>query len=312
MRLLLRVSSALALAVSAAPVTAQSSDQTFAVCLNWGREAISACTAAIESGKLNNASLATAFFRRAMAFTFRGDDGRALADLNEAIRLDPNGVDKDAYSHRGRLREKLKDYAGAISDYSEALRRKPGYISALSDRAGVYALQKDYTRAIADYSDAIRLDPSGGYSGVFHGRGEAYEAQQHYARAVEDYDRAVSLDPDNADYRNHACWVRAAFLGRELDRAREDCDVAVRLSPNDTAYLDSRGMVGLKQGRYQDAWNDYDAASRIKPSGPYYWYGRGIAALRLGRAAEGEADIAKARSIDSRIAEKWTDYGIRP
>ena len=71
-------------------------------------------------------------------------------------------------------------------------------------------------------------------------------------------------------------------------------------------------MVGLKQGRFQDAWNDYDAAVRINPNGASWVYGRGIAALRLGRTEEARADIARAQALAADVTQFYADYGIRP
>jgi tetratricopeptide (TPR) repeat protein len=74
----------------------------------------------------------------------------------------------------------------------------------------------------------------------------------------------------------------------------------------------SRGMVAIKQERWQDAWADYDRAVRLQPSSAHALYGRGIAALRLGRAAEGAADLAAAQRLDQAIAETYSRYAVEP
>ena len=51
-----------------------------------------------------------------------GDYGRAIADYNKAIRLDPN---KRALRHRGIAYDKKNDYGRAIADYKEAIRLEP-------------------------------------------------------------------------------------------------------------------------------------------------------------------------------------------
>jgi tetratricopeptide (TPR) repeat protein len=180
---------------------------------------------------------------------------------------------------------------------------------ALHNRGNAYSAQRDYARAIADYDTAIRFNPQD--ASVFYSRGNAFYAQREYARAVADRDEAARLDPQNADYQNRRCWDRA-MANREFDVARAACDAALGVRPNDAYTFDSRGMVGLKQQRWQDAWNDYDAAARIDATSASYRYGRGIAALRLGRAAEGQADIAAATQLDSQIAATYAGYGVMP
>jgi lipoprotein NlpI len=98
--------------------------------------------------------------------------------------------------------------------------------------------------------------------------------------------------------------------GTDLDLARADCDAALALS-TEASTLDSRGLVGLKQGDFDKAWDDYDAALQAGPSASYL-YGRGYAALRLGRKADGAADIAAAVELDAGIAEEYARYGVPP
>ena len=56
----------------------------------------------------------------------RGPDAidKALADLDEAIRIDPRYA--DAYAGRGGLRIKNKEHEKALADCNEAIRLDPG------------------------------------------------------------------------------------------------------------------------------------------------------------------------------------------
>lgn len=196
-----------------------------------------------------------------------------------------------AFYFRGEAYHRLRDLPQAISDYTEAINR----LSTILARQ---------TQEDPDLKKMVEWS--------HHYRGEALESRGEYSLAMADFDRLVAINPNSADYRNHACWVRAAYSNRQLDLAREHCDAAVRLQPGSTAYLDSRGLVALKQGRYQDAWDDYDAAIRIKSDGAHYWYGRGIAALRLGQTYRGKLDVEFAKKLDPAIATTYESYGIRP
>jgi len=62
--------------------------------------AIIDCTQSITSGKFKGRDLAAFYSNRAAAYRARGDSGRAIADLNEAIRLDPKFA--NAFQKRGR------------------------------------------------------------------------------------------------------------------------------------------------------------------------------------------------------------------
>ena len=64
-------------------------------CVNDGNtftpdESISGCTAAVQSGRWSGQDLAAVFLNRGKALSNKGDLDRAIADFNEAIRLNPN------------------------------------------------------------------------------------------------------------------------------------------------------------------------------------------------------------------------------
>jgi tetratricopeptide (TPR) repeat protein len=159
--------------------------------------------------------------------------------------------------------------------------------------------------AEADPSRAIAL----------YDRGIAYAEMRDYPRAIADFDRAANLDPRSGLYERARCSTRAV-ANLELEVARVACDRAIAMAddPDDhVSALHSRGLVGLRQGRWQDAWNDFDAAMRTTPDmHAHYVYARGVAASRLGRPVEAQEDIARAIELDSRIAATFVGYGITP
>ena len=87
-------------------------------------EKIAACTRQISSGRWTGRNLATSYINRGGAYSDRGDYERAIADFNEAIRLDPKYA--AAYFGRGRAYELKSDFANALSDFRAALGLAPG------------------------------------------------------------------------------------------------------------------------------------------------------------------------------------------
>jgi tetratricopeptide (TPR) repeat protein len=86
-----------------------------------------------------------------------GDTTKALADLDEAIRLDPaSGV---SWSNRGLVRARRGDLDGALADCEEAVRLTPTDAVALNNRGWVQRLRRQYAAAVADYEAAIKCDP---------------------------------------------------------------------------------------------------------------------------------------------------------
>ena len=97
----------------------------------------------------------SAYTNRGLAWGDKGDLDRAIADYNEAIRLDPKYA--DAYYNRGLAWRAKGDLDRAIADYNEAIRLDPKYADAYNNRGNAWRAKGDLDRAIADYN---RGDPA--------------------------------------------------------------------------------------------------------------------------------------------------------
>jgi tetratricopeptide (TPR) repeat protein len=84
------------------------------------------------------------------------DNSGALADYTKAIALNPRYA--FAYLKRANLKKDLQDYQGSESDYSQAIKIDPKYASAYFNRAGLRRVKlKNRAGAIADYRQAIKF-----------------------------------------------------------------------------------------------------------------------------------------------------------
>jgi tetratricopeptide (TPR) repeat protein len=95
-----------------------------------------------------------------MAWRFKNDIDRAIADLTEAIRIAPDWP--DAYTYRGDIWYQKREFDRAIADYTEAIRLDPKNADVYRDRGKVWFARGEFARAIADYTEAIRLAPDNG------------------------------------------------------------------------------------------------------------------------------------------------------
>ena len=85
----------------------------------------------------------------------------------------------------------LKDYQGAIADYTKAIGLKPDYADAYNNQGVAKFHLEDYQGAIADYTKAIELRPDDG--GAYKNRGNAYLDLGQKEKALSDYLRAIKL-----------------------------------------------------------------------------------------------------------------------
>ena len=102
-----------------------------------------------------------------------------------------------------------------------------------------------------------------------------------------------------------------ATEGVALDVALSICDAAINGRQDEASYLDSRGFVLLRLGRYDEAIVAYDHALGIRTIAGSF-YGRGLAKRSKGDSHRGDADIRSAMLLDADIAETFSGYGITP
>ncbi|MGE0434631.1 MAG: tetratricopeptide repeat protein, partial [Planctomycetota bacterium] len=132
---------------------------------------------------------AAVWHTRGMIYREQGDLPAALADFNESLRIDPdsantlnvrggvlldmNQVDDalrdfnraislnscDGFYNRARVRNRLNDLAGAMSDYADCIAREPWQSGAWNNRGLLRRKTGDLPGAIADFRQALRCAP---------------------------------------------------------------------------------------------------------------------------------------------------------
>jgi tetratricopeptide (TPR) repeat protein len=160
-----------------------------------GDAAIAACTQAINSGLWRGSGLAWAYTNRGARYRERGDNDRAIADLSQAVALDPKLA--MAYNDRGIAYAVKGDNDRAIADLNQAIALDPKFAKAYNNRGLAYAVKGDNDRAIADEDQAIALDPK--YAIAYYNRGFAWEKKNDLQKALADFKKFTELDPADPD-----------------------------------------------------------------------------------------------------------------
>lgn len=267
---------------------------------------VPACTAIIQSSGEPQANLAVAYYVRAEAHFQSGQFRDASADYSEAIRN--NHPDQASlYAYRGDAHWNMHDAASAIRDFDQALSINPNLAAAHRLRA-VATRRSDLAAATASIERAVQLEPN--YPPNYVWRGAMYADVNQLDRANADWTTAAGMR-GGIDELYRQCFERAAAAS-DLEIGRMICDAGLRREPQNGRLRGVRGLVNLQTSRFQDAWADFDAAATINPNSPIWVFGRGVAALRLGRTAEGQADLARARQMDARVDQVFSQWRVRP
>lgn len=175
---------------SAAPVLAgavedceQSADQ--------GRS-IRGCTAII-TGK-QKGSVSVAYHNRGLIWLAKDDLDRAIADFNQAIRLNPKVA--NTYFLRGAAWSEKGDYDRAIADYSEMVKLSPSEQIGYVFRGSTYLLKGDLDRAGSAFAEVIKVFPEA-VSGYWN-RGRVHFHRADFIAASDDFMRAADLGDGHA------------------------------------------------------------------------------------------------------------------
>ena len=198
------------------------------------------------------------------------------------------------YVWRANVWLKRNELDTAIADYNEAIRLNPGSAGvAHQGRGRAWRGKKDYDKAIADCNEAIRLDPGHALRLLHPWR--CLDRQKGLRQGHQDYDEAIRLEPENAlAFSNRGL---ALVFKKDYDKAIQDFNEAIRLEPRYALAFYSRGNTWIIKQDYDKAIADYNEAIRLYPGFGCAYYNRGVAFLLTGSAKVGEDVRGKCSSL---------------
>ncbi len=127
--------------------------------------AIGGCTRIIDSGQYSGSNLAIAFHNRGVARTQTGEYAAAIADLDMAIRVNPQAA--RAFTSRGIAWHGQGDYERAIADYDAALRLNPRDLLAANNRGLARYFQGEFALAARDFAQTRQIGKPDAYVAIW-------------------------------------------------------------------------------------------------------------------------------------------------
>ncbi len=186
------------------------------------QKALDDFNSAIEIDSMN----ANAFYDRTLLNTRLENYEAAMTDINNALAAQSmkpveNLTLRDLYAKRGQLNLWLKNWQGAIADYTNSLARAEGSVSSnvYAERAEAYTAVGKYEDAINDYTSAVRV-----ISEQIQAATTQDERESQSSNAMSYFEKSAALNLQ---------------LGRN-DVAKNDLEsaFAIAVSLNDTESID--------------------------------------------------------------------------
>lgn len=133
-----------------------------------------------------------AYASRAHLYAIAGDTITALADLDKAIRINPD--DEDVQEALGQMLYELKRYDDADNAYRRIIAINPTSVMGYMGLGrGAFAVG-NYEEAIHQYDNVIKMYDD--YSSGYAFRAESYLKLGKYLEAINDITKSLSIDND--------------------------------------------------------------------------------------------------------------------
>ncbi len=235
----------------------------------------------------------------ARAYQGKEDNASALSHLDRALLLGPPAAQAALYRTRARLHQEAGRTAAAARDLAEAANREmggPRSALAVEDqfaRGRLLAQAHDYEGAIAAFAAVLSVRPD--HPGALRARAEALMRVHRSQDALVDLDRLLEQERGRQTEEAPLYRARAALRARAGDHqgAVEDYTLALRLVPEAASY-NNRGWEYLALEAPALALADCERALRLKPDDSDALLGRGSARVKLGSYREAVTDVEQA------------------
>ena len=241
----------------------------------------------------------------------RRDLDRAVADLREAIRLDPHH-----YQAHAGLAQVLRQQGKpdeAVEQFTQAIALRPDLAPLYRGRAEVYRRHEDLTpdqieAALRDLDEAVRREsPANPVLALDHtNRAWLLERAGRHAEALAACDAALRAVPDYADA--HRLRIGVLLMLKRYDDVIASCDAVLKARPTPEVF-ELRGLAKDRRKDFSGAIDDYTQALAQRPDQPGLWTRRGWAHLVTNAVQLALADFERAIRLDGSNGDAYSGRG---
>ena len=318
---------ALGVALVATSSAALAADKAWETCAGSDDDkAIVGCTQVLARGNRETKSnQAIANYNRGVSYRNKGDNEKALADYERALKLNPKYA--NAYNGRANIKADLGDLEGALSDYNRALKFEPKNARFLRNRGLTFVQKGSLSAALADYDRAIPLDRKNEL--LYYNRGQVYEKQGLITSAAADFRKALEIKPTLADAEAALKRVTGeagptqaatdseweACAGEDDEKSIAGCTKVLARGDKETAGTRAsayynRGVSYRNKSDDDRALADYEMSIQLNPQYANPYNGRGNVKADRNDLDGALADYNEALRLDPKNAQFLRNRGL--
>lgn len=231
----------------------------------------------------------------------------AIADFTTILDSPPTeAVQVEALTQRGFAYTQAGNRAAAITDLNTALALAPNNAGALLNRARLSLADGEIEAAFNDLNRAIE---NGGVSAeAYFTRGLAFEISGDSASAINDYSTAIEHDPTLVS----AYFQRGLLYAAQADHALalDDFTTVITLDPERREVYPLRAAIYVAQADWPKAVDDYSIALQYDPDNLDYRNQRGLARLQAENYDQALRDFNRVLEVDPNNVDALTMRGL--
>ena len=221
-----------------------------------------------------NDNIPIAYMHRAIVYTSMREYGKAIADYDRAIDLQPDYA--PAFYNRGVMYAEMQEADMATYDFEKTVRIDPEHYNAWNYLGLIKMRLASFEDAIQLFNIALDINPV--FALAINNRGYSYFNLNEMDKALLDFNKAIDLDKElTLAYLNRG-WLYANQS--KFDLAISDFNMVLKLEPNNGSAFNNRGWVFYQQGKLEQARNDYERALSVDPQSAYPYFNLGLIAQR--------------------------------
>lgn len=198
-----------------------------------------------------------------------------------------------AHIRRAADLERAGQIEGAIAEMQEALRVEPGSVQAETNLVSLYGRLGRYDEAAAHYKAGLAIDRD--QADLHYNYGVLLMKQGRNGEAETAFREAVRINPAYVEARNNLGTLFEQQ--GQLDAALREFEAAVERRPGDRTAHFHIGRILANQQKYDDAVQHFlKTLSPEDDNTPRYLYALGATYARMGNYPDALASLRKARS----------------
>jgi Tfp pilus assembly protein PilF len=199
------------------------------------------------------------YFMRGVARSLTGNADGAMADLDDALKRDPNYV--PALVRRAALSRARRQADRAIADVERAIGIDGREPSAHVERAVLRFVRKDFGQAIKDLDRAAELGSRDVIVPIL--RGQILLEKQDTKKAFDAFVAALKVDPQRHDA--YLGLASVCLMRGQAKNAQDILDDAVRADPDNPEAYGNRATFHMSRGDHEMALFNLGEVIRLSP-----------------------------------------------